>query len=145
VTQQHRPTPTQLLRAEITRLKADLERRPLVDDTVYEHRFLITGHADGRAAYIAMHRHGDSWAVIDSNTGRRTPSWWDGRTWRDMDGRAPRNTVYRWTRERAEELARDFAEQAAARHHRNTLLEQLRRIDGHAAESLTRHAERVSA
>lgn len=145
--QQHRPTPTQRLQAEISRLTAELARRPAdpVDDTVYEHRFLLHGHADGPAAYVAMHRHGNSWAVIDHNGGHRLPSWWDGREWRDLDGKAPRNTVYRFTREQAETLARGFARDAAALHHRNMLLEQLRRIEEHANDGLDRFTGQVAS
>lgn len=146
---QHRPTPTQRLRAEIERLTAVnaalAERSTTEDDSVYERRFLIAGHIDGAAAYVAMHRFGDAWAVIDSNAGRRLPSWWDGRHWHDLDGRAPRNAMYRFTREQAEELAEQFARAAAELHHRNALLEQVRRIEEHANEGLARHAERVSA
>ena len=131
------------LRTEVEQLKAQLAVRDQ-DSDVYERRFLLHGHADGPAAYVAMHRHGNSWAVIDSNAGRRTPSWWDGRIWRDLDGRAPRNSVYRFTAERAEELARGFAKDAAALHHRNMLLEQLRRIEEHAAEGLDRFADVVT-
>ncbi len=148
---QHRPTPTQRLRAEIARLEAvnaALAARldaSVTDDSVFERRFPVAGHADGAAAYVAMHRYGNTWAVIDSNAGHRAPSWFDGRHWHDLDGRAPRNAMYRFTYQQAEELAQEFAKVAAERHHRNALLAQLGRIEEHANEGLARHAERVSA
>lgn len=135
--QQHRPTPTQRLRAEIARLTAEnaalAERSTAEDDSVFERRFPVSGHTDGAAAYVAMHRFGDAWAVIDSNAGHRAPSWFDGRHWHDLDGRAPRNAMYRFTRDQAKTLAEDFARVAAERHHRNALLAQ------------ARHAEQVAA
>lgn len=148
---QHRPTPTQRLRADIARLEAEKAalagqlEASVCDDSVYERRFLIAGHAEGAAAYVAMHRYGNAWAVIDSNAGHRAPSWWDGSHWQDMALGQPRIAMYRFAPERAEELARDFARIAAERHHRNALLAQARRIEEHAAQGLARHAEQVSA
>lgn len=147
--QQHRPTPTQRLRAQLATLeaeKAELAKLVgVVDDSVYERRFLIAGHSEGAAAYVAMHRYGNTWAVIDSNAGHRAPSWWDGSHWQDMALGQPRIAMYRFAPARAEELARDFAQVAAERHHRNALLARARRIEEHAAQALARHAERVSA
>jgi hypothetical protein len=135
--QQHRLTPTQILRQEIVQLKADLADQVRADDdTVYERRFLIPGHADGSAAYLAVRRHGDAWAVIDNNSGHRAPSWWDGRLWWSLSLDWAVNTVYRFTRADAEQMARQFAAEAAERHHRNALLEQARRIEQHANEAL---------
>jgi hypothetical protein len=146
---QHRPTPTQRLRADIATLEAEkaalAQLVGVVDDSVYERRFLIAGHAEGPAAYVAMHRYGNAWAVIDSNAGHRAPSWWDGSHWQDMAGGQPRIAMYRFAPERAEELARDFAQVAAERHHRNALLARARRSEEHAAQAVARHADRVSA
>jgi hypothetical protein len=156
---QHRPTPTQRLRAQLAALEAEnvdletenadlkavLAKPAETDDSVFERRFPITGHSEGPAAYVAMHRYGNTWAVIDSNGGRFAPSWFDGRHWHDLDGCAPRNAMYRFTYQQAEELAENFAKTAAERHHRNALLAQLSRIEEHANEGLTRHAERMSA
>lgn len=146
---QHRPTPTQRLRADIARLEAEkaelIKQADVVDGTVYEQRFLIPGHIDGAAAYIAIRRHGDAWAVLDNNNGHRGQSWWDGRLWWADSPTLPPNTVHRFTHDHAERQARQFAADAAERHHRNALLAQARRIEEHANEGLNRHAERVSA
>jgi hypothetical protein len=118
------------LAAELARALRDAEKD---DDTVYEHRFLIQGHADGPAAYIAVRRHGDAWAVIDNNSGHRPASWWDGRLWWGLGQGEPVNAVFRFTRRQAEESARRRAVEAAELHHRNALLEQTRRIEKVAA------------
>lgn len=134
---QHRLTPTQRLRAEIDRLTAEnavlAAKSTAEDESVFERRFPVSGHVDGAAAYVAMHRFGNTWAVIDSNAGHRPPSWFDGRHWHDMKPGQPRNAMYRFTRERAKELAERFAAEAAERHHRNALLAQGRQAEAVAA------------
>lgn len=135
---QHRLTPTQLLRQQIARLEAQLADRDRADDdTVYERRFLISGHFAGVAAFIAARRYGDAWSVQDNNAGFRSVSWWDGREWRDWKSGMPLGSVYRFTQGQAAALAEGFARDAAGRHgHYADVLEQVRRIERHADDAL---------
>lgn len=83
-----------------------------------EVRFPIEGHSAGEAAFIAIRRKGDQWAVIDNRAGNPFgPDFWDGKFWAPLTEKY-QHLAYRWTREEAETLAKHEAEIASEVHQR---------------------------